>query len=114
MARAHKRLHRLLRHGTATTRLRWEHVLGMLEEICRERSPESETVLREAARFQGTLAIVAGAGLPHSMSPEDLLRCVAVQTLGRWDRKRHQDAILRAAALADHERVVRHARVYLP
>jgi hypothetical protein len=47
------------------------------------------------------------------MSPEDFLRSVAVQTLGRWDRRLHQDVIVRAAALADHESVITHARPYL-
>ncbi len=117
MAKAHAKLHGLLRVAAAkakSKRVTWPQVLGLLEQICRERSPESEAVLREAARFEGSLALDPGPGLPHAMSPEDLLRCVAVQTLGRWDPKLHEDAILRAVALADHERVVSHARVYLP
>jgi hypothetical protein len=113
MARAHDRLRRLLGSRRNTARSDWHQVLGSLVEVCRERSPESEAVLRRAATFAGTLALELDAGLPHAMSPEDFLRSVAVQTLGRWDRRLHQDVIVRAAALADHESVITHARPYL-
>jgi len=113
MAQAHKYLHEMLSGSTSTVGLHWPHVLGMLVQICRARSPESEAVLREAAEFEGTLALDPERGLPHSMSPEDFLRSIAVQTLGKWDKTLHQDAIIRAVALADHERVVTNARPYL-
>ena len=114
MARAHDRMLQLL--GSRRRRARtqdWQQVLGSLAEVCSERSPESEAVLRRAATFAGRLTLAQERGLPHAMSPEDLLRSVAVQTLGRWDRTLHQDVIVRAAALADHECVITHAQPYL-
>lgn len=114
MARGHDRLLMLLGSRKRPVRPQhWQQVLGSLAEVCQQRSPESEAVLRRAAAFGGKLVLSERRGLPHAMSPEDFLRCVAVQTLGRWNRRLHQDVIVRAAALADHECVVTHARPYL-
>lgn len=114
MAVAHTRFHSLLAGQHLEGRaFHWQHVVGLLQELCKERSTESEALLRQAAQFKGTLKLDEAQGLPHSMSPEDFLRSVAVQTLGRWDPVLHQDAIVRAVALADHESVEAHARPYL-
>ena len=114
MARAHAHLLRLLKPSGRPVRTDWPHLLGSLAEICRQRSEQSTAVLRKAATFGGKLSLDPERGLPHAMSPEDFLRCVAVQTLGRWNRTLHRDVIVRATALADHECVASFARPYLP
>lgn len=114
MAVAHTRFHSLMAGQYLEGRgFHWPHVLGLLHELCKERSAQSEALLRRAAQFKGTLRLDPAQGLPHSMSPEDFLRSVAVQTLGSWDPVLHQDAIVQAVALADHESVATHARPYL-
>jgi len=114
MARAHAHLLRLLKPQGRPLRTDWPHLLGSLAEVCGHRSEQSTAVLRKAATFQGKLLLDRERGLPHSMSPEDFLRSVAVQTLGRWNRTLHRDVIVRATALADHECVLTYARPYLP
>jgi hypothetical protein len=114
MALAHQHLERMLAGtGLGQGSYRWHHVLGALQAVCGERSSESEAVLRKAATYEGRLRLDEAAGLPHSMSPEDLLRSIALQTLGEWDRDRHRDVIARAAELADSDHVVVIARQYL-
>jgi hypothetical protein len=114
MARAHEHLERMLTGtGPGSQPYTWQHVLGALQAVCGERSSESEAVLRKAASYEGRCQLDEGAGLPHSMSPEDLLRSIAVQSLAEWDRNRHRDVIARAAALADSEHVAAIARQYL-
>ncbi len=94
-------------------RYNWRHVLGVLQRVREEPSEASHALLREAAVFTGRLALDDSQGLPHSMSPEDFLRWVAVQTLGAWDATRHRDVIARAAALIDHEHIAVQARRFL-
>lgn len=114
MALAHEHFHRLLAGQSLEGHaFHWQQVLGLLQELSKERSAESEAALRRAAEFSGTLQLDEAQGLPHSMSPEDFLRAVAIQTLGSWDPVLHRDAIVRAVALADHESVSTHARRYL-
>jgi hypothetical protein len=114
MALAHEHLERMLSGLAQGGRpYGWQHMLGALQVVCGERSSESEAVLRKAAIYEGRCRLDEAAGLPHSMSPEDLLRSMALQTLGEWDRDRHRDVIARAAELADSDHVVVIARQYL-
>jgi len=91
-------------------RYTWRHVVGVLQRVREDGSEASHLVLREAAVFTGRLALDESQGLPHSMSPEDFLRWVAVQTLGAWDATRHRDVIARAAGLMEHEHLAVQAR----
>ena len=99
MARAHEHLRRLLAGGLIEGRRpQWAHALALLKAVSDVRSPESEAVLRDAARFDGKLLLDEAAGLPHSMAPEDMLRSLAAQTLAGWDPRRHRDVIRHASA----------------
>ena len=64
-----------------------------MKVVSDERSAESEALLREVALFDGKFLLDEEAGLPHAMSPEDMLRSLAAQTLAKWDRRRHRDVI---------------------
>ena len=112
MAHAHDHLHRLL-GGTGDQPYHWHHVLGMLHAVAATPSDESEAVLRRAAVFRGRVELDPGAGLPHAMSPEELIRSFAVQTLGEWGRERHRDVIEQAGALAESDPLRAIARAYL-
>jgi hypothetical protein len=45
---------------------------------------EAEALLVEILRFEGQLRLTVSSDLPHSMPPEDMLKSLAVQALGRW------------------------------
>jgi len=98
---AHQHLRRLLAGGLIEGRRpRWTHALWLMKTVGEERSPESEALLREVALFDGKFLLDEEAGLPHSMSPEDMLRSIAAQTLAGWDRHRHRDVIRHVAKTA--------------
>jgi len=95
---AHQHLRRLLAGGLIEGRRpRWTHALWLMKTVSEEQSPESEAVLREVALFDGKFLLDEEAGLPHSMSPEDMLRSIAAQTLAGWNRRRHRDVIRHVA-----------------
>jgi hypothetical protein len=94
MSKAHQHLRRLLAGGLIEGRRpRWTHALWLMKTVGDQRSPESEALLREVALFDGKFLLDEEAGLPHAMSPEDMLRSIAAQTLAGWDRRRHRDVI---------------------
>lgn len=94
MSKAHQHLRRLLAGGLIEGRRpKWTHALWLMKTVGDERSPESEALMREVALFDGKFLLDEEAGLPHSMSPEDMLRSIAAQTLAGWDRRRHRDVI---------------------
>ena len=47
-------------------------------------SPEVERLLLAILRFQGELQLDEESEMPHRMSPENMLKSLAVQSLGRW------------------------------
>ncbi|MGQ0703408.1 MAG: hypothetical protein ACT4PM_09795 [Gemmatimonadales bacterium] len=112
MALAHEYLDRLL-EGTSPGAYHWHHVLGMLHAISADRSDDSEAALRRAATFAGRVIVDPAMGFPHAMSPEDMIRSFAVQTLGERNQDRHRDVIERAHDLAESEHLRAIARAYL-
>jgi hypothetical protein len=95
---AHQHLRRLLAGGLIEGRRpRWTHALALMKAAAAERSSESESLMREIALFDGKFLLVEEAGLPHAMSPEDMLRSIAAQTLASWDLRRHRDVIRHVA-----------------
>jgi hypothetical protein len=107
MSLAHQHLRRCLAgdliHGR---RASWPHAMALMHAVAAAPGPESEAVLREVALYDGTLQLDTSAGLPHALSPEDTLRCLAVQVLAAWDPKRHR-AVIRAVHRASGNDVVR-------
>ncbi len=47
-------------------------------------TPEVESVLLDILRFDAELPLVPDAEMPHSMAPEEMLKSLALQALGRW------------------------------
>jgi hypothetical protein len=45
---------------------------------------EAEGLLLEILRFEGRLQVTVSSDLPHSMPPEDMLKSLAIQALGKW------------------------------
>ncbi len=50
---------------------------------------EAERLLLDLIRFEGRLRLTVSSEMPHSMSPEDMLKSLAVQTLARWTGLAH-------------------------
>jgi hypothetical protein len=107
MSLAHQHLRRCLAgdliHGRRAT---WPHAMALMHAVVAAQSPESETLLREVALFDGQLQIDAAAGLPHAMAPEDALRALAVQVLADWNPRRHR-AVIRAVHRSTRNDVVK-------
>jgi hypothetical protein len=45
---------------------------------------QAEGLLLAILRFEGRLRLAVSSDLPHSMPPEDMLKSLAAQALGRW------------------------------
>jgi hypothetical protein len=87
------------------TRMRWPHVLGLLDQLRQDPSPEAENALVDAAMFDGEIRLDPGPGYPHSMPPEQLLKLLAIQLLARKNLSRHRKLIRRIATNAHSDRV---------
>jgi hypothetical protein len=92
--------HALIRRiaGGRARPLPWATVRAALHAVAARQNRESETVLRLLLNRDYHIPLSAGSDGPHAMSPEDMVRCHAMQVLARWDLRRHRTAIRRAAA----------------
>lgn len=80
----------------------WDHILAALHELEGDRTPDAEAIMVDLAGFEGPLELAGrSANLPHALSPVDLLRSHAVQTLARWDPDAHRDVIQHVAETAE-------------
>jgi hypothetical protein len=52
--------------------------------ISRPLAWETEELLLEILRLEGRLHLTVSWDLPHSMPPEDMLKSLAIQALGKW------------------------------
>jgi hypothetical protein len=64
---------------------RWEELLADLwPALSSPLTVDGEHLLLEILRFNGRLRIDLSSEMPHSKSPEDMLKSLAIQALARW------------------------------
>jgi hypothetical protein len=110
---AEEHLRRLLAGTPASRRYQWHHVLSVMRVVTSERSAVREALLRRVALNLGRLQLDPHHGMAHAMPPEDVLRCIAVDTLAAWGRRRHRDVFRRVLGAAEREIVMEVARAAL-
>jgi hypothetical protein len=81
---------------------RWEDLRAAIEAVAASDSLgwEAERVLLRVVRFEGELRLSEESELPHSMSPEEMLKSVAIQTLVRRTGLTHLRELQRVEATA--------------
>jgi hypothetical protein len=82
------------------THFHWQQILSSLNEVIAHHSSESEAVLRAILEYDGPVPI-NGSASSHSLSPEDMMRSIAIQTLAKWDKDKHKDLIEKVAKKTD-------------
>ena len=81
---------------------RWEDLLAAIEAVAVGDSLgwDAERVLLRVVRFEGELRLNEDSEPPHSMSPEEMLKSVAIQALARWTGLTHLLEMRRVEATA--------------
>lgn len=68
----------------------WNILLeGLFEVVANPLTEESQKELLDIIHFDGRLSIEDNSELPHSMSPKDMLKSLAVQALVKWTGLKH-------------------------
>jgi hypothetical protein len=79
----------------------WEDLLTAVQQVSSAApSPQVENLLSAALRFEGRLRLTPTSGRPHRLSPEDMVKSLAIQTLGRWGLAAHLPEIERIESTA--------------
>jgi hypothetical protein len=112
MAAAHEFIRGVL-HPSAESGADWEQIVHAMREVGREKTTESEALLLEVLAFGGEIRLRQDTAAPHAMSPADLMRADAIQTLARWDLRAHRPAIRAALDSAESHSLAFVAREWL-
>lgn len=68
----------------------WGDVHAALEKLASAPpSPATEKALLGVLRFEGRIHLTPSSELPHSMSPEEMLKSLSIQVLGKWTGLTH-------------------------
>ena len=79
----------------------WEDLLAAVQEVTSAGlTPEVEDLLVAALRFEGRFSLTPTSGRPHRLSPEDMVKSLAIQALGRWGAADHIPEIERIESTA--------------
>ena len=74
----------------------WEDLLAAVQEVTLSApTREVESVLLAALRFEGRFRLTPKSGRPHRLSPEDMVKSLAIQALGKWSSVAHLTEIER-------------------
>ena len=99
--------------GLAGPQPSWDEVMGELWPIISAPlSLASEQLLLDIIHHNGDLCVIETDELPHSLSPDEMLKSLAVQALARWTKLTYLTALQRleltvsSAALKDVIRAV--------
>lgn len=71
----------------------WPEVVGDIVRLEAPLKEEDEQILLNALSFKGRLKLGIAGDPPHSMSPEDMLKSLAVQALGDFTGTKHIEAM---------------------
>jgi hypothetical protein len=86
---------------TAQIEYHWEDLLmAMQAVISAPLNCEAERALLAVLRFDEKLWLSESSEFPHSMSPEDMLKSLAAQALGKWTGGTHLIELKRVEATA--------------
>lgn len=70
--------------------INWKRLLKAIRSvISKPLNWETERILLEIMRFDGRINLTSDSSVPHSLSPEDMLKSLAAQALGRWTGLTH-------------------------
>jgi hypothetical protein len=76
----------------------WHHIISAIHHVGQDPSAPAERTLERIVAFKGSVSLTSYAGVPHSMSPEDMMRSLALQSLLQRDKPRHRKLAHRLAA----------------
>ncbi len=87
--------------GQAKRPCAWEDLLAAVQEVTSAGlTPEIENLLVAALRFEGRFSLTPTSGRPHRLSPEDMVKSLAIQALGKWGAADHIPEIERIESTA--------------
>lgn len=89
----------------------WQDIGTSLSKISTIHTKETEEILVSLLEFEGELKLASKSDIPGLMSPEDMLKSIAIQSLTKWTGQKYLSTIKKiykstqSAALAEIARV---------
>jgi hypothetical protein len=73
----------------------WQEIRAAMAEITKTQTRSAEDVLLHLLELEGPIRLAPQSDIPSVMSPEDMLKSLAIQFLSRWTGRKHLKALER-------------------
>jgi hypothetical protein len=67
----------------------WQEIVTAMADITKTQTEEAEELLVNILEFEGAIRLAPESDIPHAMSPRDMLKSLAIQSLSRWTGRKH-------------------------
>lgn len=101
MAVEHDFMRAVLRGDPRQGRFAWDEIIRHMRAVTSRSSRDSERLLRALLAHETEIVLDENSDGPHAMTPRDMLRADAIQTLARWNLPKHRAAIRAIAESTD-------------
>lgn len=67
----------------------WQEIIAAIVSITETKTNEAEDILIDLIKFDGEIRLSSMSDIPGAMSPEDMLKSLAIETLSEWTGRKH-------------------------
>jgi hypothetical protein len=67
----------------------WQEIVAAMADITKTQTEEAEELLVKILESEGAIQLAPESDIPHAMSPKDMLKSLAIQSLSKWTGRKH-------------------------
>ncbi len=94
-------------------RFQWSEINQLMLDITVTHTQTTEAILRLILMFNGKIPLASGSDLPNLMSPEEMLKSLAIQSLINWTGAKYRSDFERVLVSAQSPALIRIIRFHL-
>ena len=79
----------------------WLEIVAAMEDITETQTKEVEEILVNLLEFEGQIGLAPQSDVPGIMSPENMLKSLAIQILSKWTGRKHLKAFEKLASTTE-------------
>jgi len=91
----------------------WQEIVTALADITETQTKEAEDTLVNLLEFEGPIRLAPDSDIPGVMSPEDMLKSLAIQVLSKWTGRKHLKAFSKIYATTQSPTLSGIAKVHI-
>jgi hypothetical protein len=91
----------------------WQEIVTAMVDITKTQTKEAEEILVNLLEFDGQIRLAPQSDIPGLMSPEDILKSLAIQFLSEWTGRKHLMAFEKLAGTTESITLAEIAKIHI-